>query len=49
MGENRGTIEEVYEPFLIRIGLLERTSNGRIVTQKAKEHINLENEEEKLL
>jgi len=39
VGENAGTIEEVYEPFLIQEGFLIRTPRGRKVTQKAFEHL----------
>ncbi len=39
IGENSGTIEEVYEPFLIQEGFIMRTSRGRKVTQKAYEHL----------
>ena len=39
VGEEAGTIEEVYEPFLIQEGFLQRTSRGREVTQKAYEHL----------
>lgn len=41
-GEATSTIEEVYEPFLIKQGLLKRTSRGREVTAKAYEHLNKE-------
>ncbi|MCZ2222409.1 MAG: Holliday junction branch migration DNA helicase RuvB [Chitinophagales bacterium] len=39
VGEEAGTIEEVYEPFLIQEGFLQRTSRGREVTPKAYEHL----------
>ena len=39
VGEETGTIEEVYEPFLIQEGFLMRTPRGREVTQKAYEHL----------
>jgi Holliday junction DNA helicase RuvB len=39
IGENAGTIEEVYEPFLIQEGFLMRTSRGRKVTEKAYQHL----------
>ena len=38
-GEESGTIEEVYEPFLIQEGFLQRTPRGREVTHKAYEHL----------
>lgn len=37
--EERGTIEDVYEPFLMQIGLLERTPRGRKVTLRAWQHL----------
>ena len=39
VGEEAGTIEEVYEPFLIQEGFLQRTPRGREVTFKAYEHL----------
>jgi Holliday junction DNA helicase RuvB len=39
VGEESGTIEEVYEPFLIQEGFLQRTPRGREVTQKAYKHL----------
>lgn len=41
LSEDTGTIEEVYEPFLIQLGLLARTKAGRIVTDKAYSHLNI--------
>ena len=38
-GEDRKTIEEVYEPYLLQNGYLSRTHRGRIVTAKAYEHL----------
>ena len=40
VGEEPGTIEEVYEPYLIQEGYLQRTPRGRIATLKAREHFN---------
>ena len=40
VGEEAGTIEEVYEPFLIMEGFLMRTPRGREVTEKAFKHLN---------
>jgi len=37
--EEEATIEEVIEPYLIQLGLLERTSRGRVATKKAYEHL----------
>ncbi len=39
VGEEVGTLEEVYEPFLIQEGFLQRTSRGREATAKAYEHL----------
>lgn len=40
-GEERGTIEDVYEPYLLQIGFLNRTPRGRMVTEKAYRHFNI--------
>jgi Holliday junction DNA helicase RuvB len=39
VGEEAGTIEDVYEPFLIQEGFLQRTMRGREVTRRAYEHL----------
>jgi holliday junction DNA helicase RuvB len=39
VGEEAGTLEEVYEPFLIQEGFLQRTPRGREVTDKAYQHL----------
>jgi Holliday junction DNA helicase RuvB len=39
VGEEPGTLEEVYEPFLIQEGFMQRTPRGREVTIKAYEHL----------
>ncbi|HQW70535.1 MAG: Holliday junction branch migration DNA helicase RuvB [Saprospiraceae bacterium] len=39
VGEESGTLEEVYEPFLIMSGFIQRTPRGRIVTPKAYKHL----------
>ncbi len=41
ISEEPDTIEDVYEPYLIQLGFLERTSKGRVATRKAYEHLNL--------
>ena len=41
LSEDAGTIKEVYEPFLIQLGLLARTKAGRVVTDKAYSHLGL--------
>lgn len=38
LGEDKRTIEEVYEPYLVKIGYIKRTSRGRMVTEKAYSH-----------
>ena len=43
IGEDAGTIEDVYEPYLIQNGLLNRTPRGRMVTDLAYKHMGLEN------
>ena len=43
VGEDSGTIEEVYEPFLIKEGFLNRTPRGREVTELALKHLGIEN------
>ena len=39
ISEEEATVEDVYEPFLIQLGFLERTSRGRIATKKAYKHL----------
>lgn len=41
ISEEENTIEDVYEPYLIRAGLIARTSKGRIITQQGLKHIGL--------
>ncbi|MCZ0902323.1 Holliday junction branch migration DNA helicase RuvB, partial [Microcoleus sp. HI-ES] len=38
-GEDTQTIEDVYEPYLMQIGFLQRTSRGRMVTLAARKHL----------
>ncbi len=42
IGEDAGTIEDVYEPYLIQNGFLNRTARGRMVTEFAYHHLGLE-------
>jgi len=42
LSEERGTVEDVLEPFLIQQGYITRTSRGRMVTAKAYRHFGLE-------
>jgi len=39
VGEDRGTLEEIYEPYLLQIGFLDRTPQGRRATRLAREHL----------
>ena len=39
IGEDTGTVEEVYEPFLIMEGFIKRTPRGRMATKLAYEHL----------
>ena len=41
IGEDKGTIEEIYEPFLIQEGFLDRTPRGRMATQRAFDHFDI--------
>lgn len=41
LGEDTGTIEEVYEPFLILKGLIKRTKQGRVATELAYKHLDI--------
>lgn len=41
IGEEISTIEDVYEPYLLQNGFIKRTSRGRVVTQKAYEHLGI--------
>ena len=42
IGEDSGTIEDVYEPYLIQNGLLNRTPKGRMATDLAYQHLGIE-------
>ena len=39
IGEDAGTIEDVYEPYLIKNGFINRTPRGRVVTELAYHHL----------
>ena len=41
IGEEQTTIEDVYEPYLLQTGLLKRTTRGRMVTEKAYQHLGI--------
>jgi Holliday junction DNA helicase RuvB len=42
LGEEAETIEDVYEPYLLRLGFLQRTPRGRIVTDRGRNHLGTE-------
>ena len=42
IGEDRGTIEDVYEPYLIKNGFIVRTPRGRMVSELTYRHLGLE-------
>lgn len=46
IGEEAQTIEDVYEPYLLQIGFIQRTPRGRIVTPKAYQHFGLKRHED---
>ena len=46
VGEDAGTIEEVYEPYLIQEGFMERTSQGRVASPRAYAHFDLQQSDE---
>ena len=47
LGEDRRTLEEVYEPYLVKIGYIKRTNRGRVVTETAYEHFKRVKEQDK--
>ena len=48
LGEEAETIEDVYEPYLLQLGFLQRTSRGRIVTELGRAHVGAAREESSL-
>lgn len=44
--EEKNTIEDVYEPYLLQLGFIQRTPRGRVVTKRAYTHLNIEPDEE---
>jgi Holliday junction DNA helicase RuvB len=42
VGEERGTLEDLYEPYLIQEGFLQRTPRGRVATRRAYEHLGIQ-------
>ncbi len=47
LSEDRGTIEDVIEPYLLQQGFIQRTPRGRTATQKAWRHLNVKSEDER--
>jgi holliday junction DNA helicase RuvB len=47
--EDAGTIVDVYEPYLMKLGFLKRTSRGRIATDRAKKHLKLSDNQKQLV
>jgi len=41
IGEETDTLEEIYEPYLLQIGFLDRTSRGRMITRRARTHLKI--------
>ena len=41
IGEDRDTVEDVYEPYLMQIGFINRTPRGRVVSKTAYDHFNV--------
>ena len=41
LGEEQDTIEEVYEPYLLQLGFLQRTPRGRVITDLGRAHVGL--------
>jgi Holliday junction DNA helicase RuvB len=41
LGEDQGTLEDIYEPFLLQSGFLQRTPRGRVATARARRHLGL--------
>ncbi len=41
VGEEADTIEDVFEPYLLQQGLIKRTPRGRVLTERAYEHLGL--------
>ena len=41
LGEEKGVIEDVYEPYLVKMGLVRRTAGGRVITEEGEEYLKL--------
>jgi Holliday junction DNA helicase RuvB len=42
VGEEPDTIEDVYEPYLLQCGMIERTPRGRVATRRAFDHLKID-------
>ena len=49
IGEEVDTVEDVYEPYLIQLGFIKRTSKGRMATDLAFKHLGIENKQKKTM
>ena len=49
LSDDRGSLEEVYEPYLMSVGLLARTPAGRVVTPAAYQHLGMKSPGDSLL
>jgi Holliday junction DNA helicase RuvB len=49
LSEDRQTVEEFIEPYLLQIGFIKKTPRGRVLTKKAQEHLGITGDQEKLL
>lgn len=49
LNDERGNIEDIYEPYLMRLGLLSRTPSGRVVTEETYKHLGIKPPEATLL
>ena len=45
LAEDAGTLEDVYEPYLMKCGFIQRTPRGRVVTRLAYQHLGIPYEE----
>lgn len=49
LNDDKGNIEDIYEPYLMGLGLISRTASGRIATEAAYKHLNLQTPESTLI
>ena len=48
LGEEPDTIEDVYEPYLLQLGYIQRTPRGRVITELGRQHIGVAREKDGL-